>query len=62
MGELGYYRRVESRFKHKKLQGLFFKITFKKYIADVTVFLTCHRNTKVTITEKREVSAQFFPV
>lgn len=40
----------------------FFKITFKKYIADVTVFLTCYRNTKVTVTEKREVSAQFFPV
>lgn len=35
----------------------FFKITLKKYIADVTVFLTCYRNMKVTITQKKEVSA-----
>lgn len=59
MEDWGYYRRVEKRLKFTRF---IFKITFKKYIADVTVFLTCYRNMKVTITEKKEVSAQFFPV
>lgn len=46
----------------QEITRFIFKITFKKYIADVTVFLACYRNMKVTKIEKKEVSAQCFPV